>query len=208
MFRVVIILFLWLATFATADEYYCIMFSHDTRIPRPDYSHVWGSFICMKNNKVDTEFTISWNPKGKWRALDGKVPGYNKRLRASIEDAVYDKKTPRDVCLWGPYPITKEFHDKAFARYNLLNKTFMYEALDTVGSRIDINKPATNCIHAISDIEPGLLKTGAKFGAGSTQAVVDYFMEKGCLKKYSITLSGERVIVELGIDKYKEIIRK
>jgi hypothetical protein len=198
-----------LTTFVRAEEYYCLVFSHDTHKPRPAYSHTWATFVKMSDKqKVEKEFTISWYPQGKWRLCSGKVPGYNKSLKASVEDAIYDKENPRKVCMWGPYEISKESFTKAENRYNSLNKTYMYIALDSQRTRSDKNQPATNCIHAVSDIFPGLA-TGTKYGESATQMVVDHLADKTFIEKTErVSLKGERVVIELGLDKYKTITRK
>jgi len=198
-----------LTTFVRSDEYYCLLFSHDTHCPRPSYSHTWATFVKVNDNKkVEKEFTISWFPQGKWQLCSGKVPGYNKSLKASVEDAVYDKDNPRKVCMWGPYEISKESFAKAEKRYDSLNSDYMYVALDSQRTRKDAKKPATNCIHAVSDIFPGLT-TGCRYGECATQVVVDHLAKNSFIERsQKVSVSSERVVIELGLDKYKTIKRK
>lgn len=198
------LLLLWYGGSAKAEEYFVILFSHDSVKPNPVYSHTWATFVKYDEG-VKKEFTISWMPVQQWQMFQGKVPGKNKTFQTSLDEPLNDTEIPRIVHRWGPYQISAEFFKKAEVRYETLNKYYMYRALDSQKTRTDIKHPATNCIHAVSDIIPGL-NTGLKYGERATQAVVDYFAAHKVIKQEEKTsINAKKVLEELQLDKHTQI---
>src|SRR5207302_168251 len=78
------------------------------------------------------------------------------------------------VTLWGPYAIRKELYDLAARQADRLNRGEMrYITFD----RRNRGKDASNCIHAVCDLDSTQppLDTGANYGDDTGELLVDHF---------------------------------
>lgn len=177
MLRTQAVLLLLLSSgYAQAAKYYCLLFSHDSKLPIPCYSHVFGTFLKIEDEKIAEEVTISWRPYGSWHIFDKPKPGYNMTLKESLDLA---KSENRVVCLYGPYEINEEFYQKAAFRYKELPDKYKYKALDCWSRHH--GDPAINCHHALSDLTGGELRTYCRYGKLAIYSVKRHFE-----KEYSL----------------------
>jgi hypothetical protein len=161
---------------STSDtaSYYMIVYAYQTTPNKPKYSHTFATFI--KSSKQDDSafeaHTISWLP----RTLNIVVlrrdsePGVNLDLHKTIELGLsYGGR----VSQWGPFQIQPELYERALAQIDRLESGAIgYKALDReyrLGG-------ASNCIHAVSDIDTdnGILVTGLDRGDAAAAAVVEH----------------------------------
>ena len=162
---------------ARADEsYYMIIFGQQDRLNRVEASHTFATFTKVSGEgndkaKWDVEtHTISWMP----RTLQVKLKplseeGVNLSLKESLENA---KTTKAEVSMWGPFLIKKELYELALLQEARLKKgEVTYKVGDLVG-----RPKATNCIHAVSDIdtEKGLLITVTSHGNEASIKVLSH----------------------------------
>lgn len=78
------------------------------------------------------------------------------------------------VSCWGPFQIRKELYERAVRQIARLQSGMVqYKAAD-IGYR---PAAATNCIHAVSDIDSdnGLLDTGGAYGEAASALVARHF---------------------------------
>lgn len=163
-----------------ADEYYCMFFAADTILPQ--YPHVWGTFIRMKDKKLVKEVTISWSPEDGWNILDRKKPGRNLSIQESL--ALSKKKK---TAVWGPYQCEEDLYQRAKDKYD---EEGHYKMLDVW------SKPAVNCIHRLSAITGKRLVSHIRYGKFAGKAVNKHFQLVEFLKPVE---NKEEIIEALGI---------
>ncbi len=154
--------------------YYMTIFSAqaaDSRDPRR--THSFATFVKAigtgepaKESPIEVH-TISWMPQSlNIVVLRGKPEaGTNLDLPSSLRCC--------RVSMWGPSQIDKEFYDRAIKQEARLNSgEVLYKALDQ-RFRPGI---ASNCIHAISDLDVanGLLNTGRGRGDAASSQVAEH----------------------------------
>jgi len=139
------------------ESYYMTIFSAQADSRDPRRTHSFASFV------------ISWMP----RSLDIVIlrrhpePGANLDLESSLRWA--ESRNCR-VSMWGPYQISKELYDRAVKQEARLNSGLvLYKALD----RRFRPGMASNCIHAVSDLDTdkGLLHSGQGRGEAASRQV-------------------------------------
>src|SRR5262249_25803909 len=99
------------------------------------------------------------------------VAGVNLSLADSVEWA---KSVGSRVTVWGPYRVKKELYEMAAAQsQRLSSRPAEYIVLDTKYR----TNGATNCIHAVSDLDASrpILETGTAQGNEASEMVVDHF---------------------------------
>jgi len=160
--------------------YYLTIFSAqaaDSRDPRR--THSFASFVkAIGKGEPAREptieiHTISWMPQSlNIVILRGKPEaGTNLDLPSSLRWA--ESRNCR-VSMWGPFQINKELYDRAIKQETRLTSgEVLYKALDR-RFRPGI---ASNCIHAISDLDVtnGLLDTGRGRGDAASSQVAEHF---------------------------------
>jgi hypothetical protein len=171
---------------AQEATYYMTIFSAQAASRDPRRTHSFASFVkatppsptrgrTERGSAEDyrTEVhTISWMP----RSLDIVVlrrrpePGTNLDLASSLRWA--ESRNCR-VSMWGPYQIDKELYDRAVKQEaRLRSGRVLYKAVD----RRFRPGMASNCIHAVSDldIDHGLLHSGQGRGDAASRQVAQH----------------------------------
>lgn len=159
-----------------SESYYMTIFSAQANSRDPRRTHSFATFVkaigtgdSAKDSPIEIH-TISWMPQ----SLDIVIlrrrpePGANLDLQSSLRWA---KSMNSRVSMWGPYQIDKQLYDRAVEQEASLNSgRVLYKAIDR-RFRPGI---ASNCIHAVSDldIDNGLLHSGQGRGDAASQQVV------------------------------------
>jgi hypothetical protein len=163
------------SSFAADDSYYMLVFAMQDDANQPKHAHAFATFVKATGQGAKAKIeghTISWMPD----SLDIVVlrrlpePGRNLSLPATLRLA---KSFGSKVTLWGPYQIKKELYTRALAQEERLNKrAIMFK---TVDRRFRL-KSASNCIHAVADIDTdnGILNVGTSYGNAASQIVVQH----------------------------------
>ena len=160
------------------DRYYMIMFASQAEPNLPKHAHTFALFVKASQegkdpskHKIDSH-CISWLPKSLMiepLRLQPE-PGENLSLPASLKFA---KANNAQVTMWGPFFIQKKCYDMALKRLEFLNSgKIAYVVLD----RRFRGGQATNCIHAVSDLDAddGLLDVGTASGDEASRAVAGH----------------------------------
>ncbi len=163
-------------TFAN-DRYFMVVLASEARPRLPKLCHTFATFIKLsetdnsESHKMEIK-TISWLPASlDIRPLRLRPElGTNLDLKASLEFA---KRQNAMVVGWGPLPIKKELYDRAVKQIDWLNAGRMsFVVLD----RRFRGQGASNCMHAVSDIDvdQGFLNTGLAYGVPASQKVFNH----------------------------------
>jgi hypothetical protein len=160
------------------ESYYMTIFSAQADSRDPRRTHSFATFVkaigagdSAKDSSIEIH-TISWMPQ----SLDIVIlrrrpePGTNLDLESSLRWA--ESRSCR-VSMWGPYQIDKELYDRAVKQEARLNSGLvLYKAID----RRFRPGMASNCIHAVSDldIDNGLLHSGQGRGDAASQQVAQH----------------------------------
>lgn len=155
------------------DHYYLWMFGYQGpgRFNLPRHSHSFALFVKVDDQRRVEHVPISWLPRDlQLRINDGPEVGTNLDIPATfniIQSRGYRWQK------YGPYEIQEGLYRRAEARVEqvLRPRKMLYEA------RPQNRKNATNCIHAISDLDTdrGWLNTGRLRGFGASAALVGHF---------------------------------
>jgi hypothetical protein len=137
-------------------------------------SHTFGLFVkASDRQEVHETQSISWMPKDlEIRPLRrAPVAGVNLNLEQSLRWA---GAVRAHVTMWGPFQIRRELYDMAAAQAKRLNSSAIEYVVIDRGQRV---AGASNCIHAVSDLDPTqpLLTTGTAFGNEASVMVLDHF---------------------------------
>src|SRR5438874_312328 len=159
-------------------SYYMTIFSAQADSRDPRRTHSFATFVkasgtgdSAKDSPIEIH-TISWMPQ----SLDIVIlrrrpePGTNLDLESSLRWA--ESRNCR-VSMWGPYQISKELYDRAIKQEARLNSGLvLYKAID----RRFRPGMASNCIHAVSDLDTdnGLLHSGQGRGDEASQQVAQH----------------------------------
>lgn len=189
---------------ALAEEYDVLFFSYQNKegIAKPLHCHTFAVFTESDHGELKSKVVINWGPKDQWRVMDGKVPGHNHEETESIEKALSDRKVPKEVRMWGPFPITKDDYDRAADTRDDLDRNYLYNAVNIVG-KSDPKRPAVNCIQAVIKATGKKHSTGSKMGHKATQEVVDFYRKEGVIQDAwnHSRIEGD-LVKSLGLDKY------
>jgi len=176
------------------DHYYMLIFAQQSEGNIARLAHTFATFVkTSAGRRIEEVQTISWLPETlDIRLLRAPERGTNLDLESSLRLA---KALNTSVFMWGPYRIQKALYDRAAAQVARLNSgTVAYKVLDTPFRP----NGASNCIHAISDLdtENGLLNTGTARGVEASLMVLKH------LQRWIIDPSEthEWVSRELGVD--------
>ena len=187
------------------DRYYMIVLASQGEPNLPKLAHTFAVFVKVsgegmdpKKFKVETK-TISWLPK----SLDIEPlrlrpePGRNLSLQESLKFA---ESTKSRVAMWGPFLVKKKVHDLALKRIEVLEGGKVeYVVLD----RRFRSETATNCIHAVSDLdlEQPLLATGTAHGEEASRLVLQH------LERWIVPSTEDHHWLADRLDLKKETIR-
>ena len=163
------------------DRHYLIMFASQAEPNRPKLAHTFALFVKASPEGKDPSkykiepHCISWLPKSlKIDPLRLQPePGENLGLPASLKFA---KSCNAQVSMFGPFAIQKKCYDMAMKRLDLLNSgKIAYVVFD---GRFR-EGTATNCIHAVSDLdsEQPLLLTGVAHGEEASRMVLQHLQK-------------------------------
>jgi hypothetical protein len=161
-----------------SESYYMTIFSAESNSRDPRLSHTFATFVKAtgagdRDKDCQTEVhTISWMPQSLRVVLLRARPerGRNLDLQASLRLAASQNCR---VSMWGPYKIGRELYDRAVKQEARLNSgQVLYKAID----RRFRPGVASNCIHAVSDldIDNGLLHTGQDSGEAASGLVAQH----------------------------------
>jgi hypothetical protein len=163
------------------DRYYMIMFASQAEPNLPKHAHTFALFVKASQEGKDPSkhkiesHCISWLPKSLMiepLRLQPE-PGENLSLPASLKFA---KANNAQVTMWGPFLIQKKCYDMALKRLEFLNSgKIAYVVLD----RRFRGGQATNCIHAVSDLdlEQPLVLTGTAHGEAASRMVLQHLQK-------------------------------
>jgi ABC-type phosphate/phosphonate transport system substrate-binding protein len=152
-------------------EYYLCVFAFDSVPRRARYSHTFATFIKTSGGSVETH-TISWLPRSKQIEIARmqSEPGMNLDLHQTLDFA---RSLSVRVYEWGPYRVRPELYERALRQIERLRSgRIQYKVLDGAW-RPDT---ASNCIHAVSDIDTseGYLTVNGAYGVAASTSVVDF----------------------------------
>jgi ABC-type phosphate/phosphonate transport system substrate-binding protein len=152
-------------------EYYLSVFAFDSVPRRAQFSHTFATFIKSSGGSAEAH-TISWLPRGQHIeiARTQAEPGINLDLNQTLRFA---RDVSARVYEWGPYRIRPELYERSLRQIERLNSGHIqYKALDGAW-RPDA---ASNCIHAVSDIDAGdgYLTVGGAYGVAASARVVEH----------------------------------
>jgi hypothetical protein len=152
-------------------EYYLSIFAFDTVPRRARYSHTFATFIKASGDSVEAH-TISWLPRSRRIefARTQSEPGMNLDLQQTLRFA---RDLSARVYEWGPYRIRPGLYQRSLRQIERLRRgRIRYKALDGAW-RPDA---ASNCIHAVSDIDAGggYLTVDGAYGAAASARVVEH----------------------------------
>jgi hypothetical protein len=160
------------------ETYYMVIFSAQADSRNPRRTHSFATFVKATGSgdsasERQTEVhTISWMPQSLNIVVLRRRPetGANLDLASSLRWA---ESMNCHVSMWGPYQIKKELYDRAVEQEARLNSgRVLYKALD----RRFRPGTASNCIHAVSDLDldNGLLHTGPGRGDEASSMVAQH----------------------------------
>lgn len=157
--------------------HYMVLLANQRNAFLPHCAHSFAAFLEAEMDPRDgsltpiNQFVISWLPVSlKIAFLRFPEPGRNLDLDATFNWACTIKSK---VSAWGPFRIDEMLFRKARQRYDYLETGItQYVVLD------NFYRPfmASNCIHAISDLDltPNLLTTGISYGIAASRKVAHY----------------------------------
>jgi len=171
----VILVLAWSPTQVRAnDRYYMLMFAAQTEPKEVRASHTFALFVrATEGNAIAETHSISWMP-GNFDIRPLRltpVAGANLSLAQTLRWAGLANAR---VTMWGPYPIRRELYEMAARQATRLDsRQAEYVVLD----RRFRENGASNCIHAVSDLDTTQppLATGTAFGIEATEMVLEHF---------------------------------
>jgi hypothetical protein len=158
------------------DKFYMAVYAYQTVPNKPRFSHVFAAFVKAGDRQETAPnfeaHTISWLPRSLNILILRRAsePGVNLDLHQTIELGLGHGAR---VSQWGPFQIKEELYERALVQIKRLNSGAIgYKALDR-DVRPDV---ASNCIHAVSDLDmdQGMLMTGLDRGDAAAAAVVGH----------------------------------
>ncbi len=158
------------------NSYYMMVFGSDGPGRQARMAHTFATFVHVRQvgggkPKIEAH-TISWLPQSLRIVVLRRTPepGVNLDLPKTL---AWARELGATVSVWGPYQIQGELYERAITQETRLNSgKVLYKAVD------DRYRPeqASNCIHAVSDIdlENGGLHLGQQWGQEASQAVAKH----------------------------------
>jgi hypothetical protein len=175
------------------NRYYMVVLASQRADARPRASHTFAVFVRTRGERVVETHSVSWMPATLviMPLRRTPEPGRNLTLRETLQWA---RSVNAGISVWGPYEVRKELYDRALKLVERLNSgKVSYIALD---GRFRGNG-ATNCIHAIGDLdtEKGMLETGFQHGVPATALVVRH------LQRWMVRSAEKRsdILAHLGL---------
>lgn len=138
------------------ERHYLLVFGAQSHPKLPRYTHTFATFVKVGDCSgaaappILQVYTISWLPQTlkvrPWRCQ--AEPGVNLDLETTLRWACANRMS---VSEWGPYEIEEDFWQRSYNEYlKMQSGVYLYKAIDPFqrGAR------STDCIHAVSDIDP------------------------------------------------------
>ena len=168
------------------ERYYTILFGSINKLRQPAHSHTWASMVRVKQlpGQVQPEVdvrTISWMPATlKIQPASRSVElGVNLSLEQSLKLARDDGQK---IEMWGPYEMWHGFWERFSIQKAFLESGAVgYQCTDTWGEAARLGN-GCDCIHAISDMDPQLPRSGYPlmyYGPPATGHLVRRIMQRG-----------------------------
>ena len=156
------------------ERYYLLIFTAQAEPNLPRTSHTFAAFVHASADQRQVEgYCISWMPKSLEIESTHLHPveGVNLNLSQTFK---WVRSVGGHVTLLGPYVIRKELYDLAAKQVERLDRG---ELRDILFDRRNRGKDASNCIHAVADLDTtqSPLHTGAKFGNDTGEPLYEYF---------------------------------
>jgi hypothetical protein len=155
------------------NNHFVIIFAYDGKgvLRKPATSHVFAMFYETAEGGVcKPPFGISWGQVGS-QLKPGVCNGKNFQVKDTLE---YATKNDLEVQMFGPYAIDEKFFKNAVLRHKDLESGKYYYRIWDSQNRINLDRPAVNNVHAVSDIA-GCIETEGKYGREAAQKIVDKF---------------------------------
>jgi hypothetical protein len=169
----------------TPERYYMLIFAAQTTPRLPRYAHTFATLVKVCPGPTGgppalQTYTISWLPATlhiRTLALHPE-PGVNLNMHDTIQ---WSLSNNMKVYLWGPYEVHPLFAARFLQQYQWL--TFggqeQYKAINPERNRL-----ISNCIHAISDLDPVLGRPGYPselFGKSASRHITDALHRRGVI---------------------------
>src|SRR5262249_26449681 len=158
------------------DRYYLMMFAAQAEPNVPQKSHTFALFAKVSGDPAQPEIdttTISWMPANLQIEPLRRDPVEGKNI-SIVQTLNWAATNNSRVSMWGPHPIKKDLYDMAVAQAERLSGgRVQYLMID---GRLR-GKGATNCIHAVSDLDKKQPQPnkGIARGDEATKMVLSYF---------------------------------
>jgi hypothetical protein len=164
---------------AVQTSFYMVVFASEPDSSESRLSHTFATFVKTsrkigpeEDERLEAVHTISWMPRSLDIVIVRPRPeeGTNLDLPETLRWA---ESLGARVYVWGPYQIEEELYERARRQESILNSgSVLFKAID---ERFRPG-PASNCIHAVSDIDMdnGILHVGRQWGTGASRAVVEH----------------------------------
>lgn len=159
------------------DRYFMVVFASQAEPNLLRLAHSFATFIKAsgdgnpKYGKIE-EHTISWLPASLTIEPLRLQPQAGKNVDRQASMA-YARSLNAAVSSWGPFPIKQELYERALKQIEFLESgKVAFIVLD----RRWRGQGASNCIHALSDVDRdrGFLETDAAHGISASQLVLKH----------------------------------
>jgi hypothetical protein len=185
------------------DRYYVMVFGQASEPSRVRNSHTFALFVKASGksstDKIETQ-CISWMPADGIIKPFGRDPEPGKNMTRE-ESFTVAASLGAKVTMWGPFPIKKELYETASTQIdNLKAGKMKYMVVDATWR----GKGASNCIHAIADLDPSqvALNTGAEFGPMASAMVVSHLEVHFLLSRASNRWLVDRLDLSTAVAKF------
>ncbi len=173
------------ATVQAETYHFMTVFGSQCQPPKGKYVHSFATFVratgCgndWSNYHLEVH-TISWLPATMdikpWKMVPEEGDNYS--LKQTL---CWAWTNGADVKKWGPYQISCETYQRALHRIGIMNQDLLeYQAIDPI-YRTEIS----NCIHAISGIDPYDGRTRyplVRVGYSASEHIAEVFLENGLI---------------------------
>lgn len=177
---------LCLPAVSQAETYYFMtVFGSECHPPKPQCAHSFATIVKATGHGSDYSqyelevHSISWLPE----TMDIKVwrmtpePGDNFGLFETLDWAI---EVGADIRQYGPFQITCDTYRRALHRISIMDQDLLqYQAVDPV-----LRTEISNCIHAISGIDPYDPRTRyplIRIGHSASEHIAEVFHQNGLI---------------------------
>ncbi|MCE5328022.1 MAG: hypothetical protein LLG01_16570 [Planctomycetaceae bacterium] len=195
------------------EHYYVMVFGSERPSREPKYTHTWGTAVRTievpgQPRRIASIDTISWMPATLEIVplrLSGEK-GVNLDLDTTIKEMLKQKE---QICLWGPYECWQGLYRRFMTQKEFLDSGRIgYQCIDQIGGAAR-NANASNCFHALTDIDPQFGRAGYPlklYGHEASENIVRQLCRRPLLIHPRQT--HDWLIKELGLDRYPITARR